>query len=156
MKEVIQELLNISGTTQNKIFQDSDIVALRLCYIIEKVASHGLMDRGVFSKTTIWDYVQNLGKCLPGGQSAVDKASKEAKTPIGKGRVFIRVSLNECSLADYMSSLIWNESLTRFHSILYNYIGIFYLLFSFFIKEILSSKFNFCFRRTQTNDYYVI
>jgi hypothetical protein len=74
-------VVNLSNS-ENKILNEADPVALKLCYVLEMVLGHGLLE-GVFSKPTIWDYLQHIKKCLPGGQAIVDKITNNAKSGAG-------------------------------------------------------------------------
>ena len=37
-----------------------------------------------------------------------------SKTPLGRGRVFVRVALNEGAVVDYLKALVWNRELARY------------------------------------------
>jgi hypothetical protein len=51
----------------------------------------------IFTGTHFWNFLENLDQCLPGNEAkeVLKKVRETAKTPHGRGRVFIRLSLNE-------------------------------------------------------------
>lgn len=86
LKEVIQEILNENSKVENKIFNENDKVALKICYLTERLATHGLfVNRGVFSKITVWDYFVNLKESLPGKetQALIELTNSLTKNPWG-------------------------------------------------------------------------
>ena len=66
----------------DKVYVDEDLPAARLCFVLEKVAHHGIK-AGVFSRVSVWQFFKNLDGCLPGGQSPLELATSIAKTDIG-------------------------------------------------------------------------
>ena len=67
LNEAIHDILQ-GARDPERVYFDGEPIVMRLCYMLEKVAHHGLKS-GVFSRTTVWQYVKNLEDCLPGGQS---------------------------------------------------------------------------------------
>ena len=102
--------------------------AIKLCLSVEKILTFGLksMRPGFenfvnhlyfaevvfFGQTLPYDYIQNLPKCLPHSPKIVEQSKQLGKTVVGRGRVFIRLALNEGSLAEYVNALMWNKPLT--------------------------------------------
>jgi len=87
----------------------------RLCYMIEKILEHGIKDVSLFGTGTyFWSYLENLDKCLPGAdvKSLIKKVKDTISGNLGRGRVFIRVTLNDGSFIEYISALAWNTQLT--------------------------------------------
>lgn len=79
-----------------------------------KYSKYFHLDLGLFGTTYPWHYIENLDKCLPGAEKDIIKRVKETnKGNIGRGRVFLRLCLNEKSLGEYLRALIWNTSLTE-------------------------------------------
>lgn len=50
-----------------------------------------------------------------------------SKTPLGRGRVFVRVALNEGAAMDYLKALVWNRELAK-----YGFLIFFFFDFMFF------------------------
>jgi hypothetical protein len=122
----------------------------RLCYILEKILDHGLkgfflsiliiyleilidddVDINLFGSTHFWNYIEQLNKCLPGPEikDLIRRVKECGRSSVARGRIFIRIALNEglynfyttwstfiASLSDYLRALIWNKDLTRYHS----------------------------------------
>tara|TARA_R110002050_G_scaffold42687_5_gene102637 strand:+ start:254 stop:874 length:621 start_codon:yes stop_codon:yes gene_type:complete len=113
-KHVVLDICAISAEKGVTLFQDHPHAA-RLCYTLEKILSHGLRDTAVFGKTYFWNYVKNLNVCLPSTSSTLESIRDMTSSTCGRGRLFLRMALNERALADYMSALVWNASLTEKH-----------------------------------------
>merc|ERR1712137_1454815 len=94
LKEAIRDVQEEAGKDPQKVFFDDDSRALRLTYVLEKVSAMGLK-KGVFGRTTVWDYLKNIDNCLPGSQSPLEWIVSSAKSDIGLVRVFYRHTLNE-------------------------------------------------------------
>ena len=86
LEQLSEAIKDISQGAKNpdKVYFDEDQVALRLCYMLEKISHHGIKT-GVFSRVTLWQYLKNLESCLPGGQSPLEWVTSSAKSDIGKG-----------------------------------------------------------------------
>lgn len=74
-----------------------------------------IIDKAIFGKTCIWDYIQNLTKCLPGeiAKECIILTKESVSTDIGRGRAFFRIALNERAMKDYLAALIYNQELTK-------------------------------------------
>jgi len=85
----------------------------RLCLILEKIMEHGIKD-GLFGTTYFWNYAENLDKCLPGteGKELLKRIREFSKGSIGRGRVFVRLTLNEGTLPEYLKALLFAPNLT--------------------------------------------
>ena len=80
---------------------DENVYALRLCYIIEKVMAYGLKDVNIFSKTTPFDFIQSLDKCVPGGGEVLTWAKDSCKSGIGEFFLLIKYSKIKCLHLSY-------------------------------------------------------
>eukprot|EP00008_Paramoeba_atlantica_P009956 CAMPEP_0201480396 /NCGR_PEP_ID=MMETSP0151_2-20130828/4881_1 /ASSEMBLY_ACC=CAM_ASM_000257 /TAXON_ID=200890 /ORGANISM="Paramoeba atlantica, Strain 621/1 / CCAP 1560/9" /LENGTH=536 /DNA_ID=CAMNT_0047862231 /DNA_START=41 /DNA_END=1648 /DNA_ORIENTATION=+ len=87
-------------------------LALRLCFCLERILSHHLKS-GIFSKATVWDFVENLPKCLPATGEVIDQIRKRCRTPQGRGRAFIRDALKEGRLSEYIGALVMTDEITK-------------------------------------------
>eukprot|EP01116_Phalansterium_solitarium_P019977 TRINITY_DN5764_c0_g1_i1.p1 TRINITY_DN5764_c0_g1~~TRINITY_DN5764_c0_g1_i1.p1 ORF type:complete len:610 (+),score=192.92 TRINITY_DN5764_c0_g1_i1:183-2012(+) len=117
-KRIIRELdhiYNTKGHTSDDPNQQTTYYRwlARLCFVIEKILSHDMKDTSVFSKTTFWDFLENLPKCLPGmeAKTFIALVKDLNKGSLGRGRIFIRMALNEKLLAEYLRALIWHPNL---------------------------------------------
>ena len=61
-----------------------------------------------FEQTVVWS-VNMLTCCL----DVIGDARDCNKSPIGRGRAFIRIALNEGAICDYLKALVWNLELAR-------------------------------------------
>ena len=43
----------------------------------------------------------------------LDRVRNATDSPLGRGRVFIRLALNQSALVDYLRALVWNTKLTK-------------------------------------------
>ena len=89
-----------------------------------------IKEKGIIIKTSVWDFLASIKKCLPNGEGGeidriVSKSNELGKTTIGKSRIFIRLSLNENSLKHFLIALFWNKKLT----------ASFYFPFAFFCSD---------------------
>lgn len=86
-----------------------------MCYSVEGILEHGRKETSVFSNTSLWNYLEQVTDCLPGTQAKETiKIIKEAqKGNLGRSRVFIRLTLNEHTLPEYLKALVWNVTLTE-------------------------------------------
>eukprot|EP01114_Cavostelium_apophysatum_P015670 TRINITY_DN4321_c0_g1_i1.p1 TRINITY_DN4321_c0_g1~~TRINITY_DN4321_c0_g1_i1.p1 ORF type:complete len:409 (+),score=100.54 TRINITY_DN4321_c0_g1_i1:86-1312(+) len=86
----------------------------RLCYMLERILEHGIRDTALFGTTHFWSYLEQLDRCLPGPEvkDVLRKVKECSKGNIGRGRVFLRLTLNEGSLVEYLRALMWNPQLT--------------------------------------------
>ncbi|KYR00061.1 RUN domain-containing protein [Tieghemostelium lacteum] len=109
----IQHLLAELGSDNDHLIQDNNPYLLKVCFSVEKILSHHLKDVNIIGQTTIWDFLQNLPKCLPGTSGVIDMSKECSKTSIGRARVFIRSALNTGTLGDYISSLTFNNDLMK-------------------------------------------
>ena len=66
----------------------------------------------LFRTTHPWHYLENLEDSLPGTKLFVKNVKESTKSLTGRTRVFLRKSLNESSLLDYINALCWNKQLT--------------------------------------------
>jgi hypothetical protein len=87
----------------------------KLCFALEGVLKHGLMQVSFFGATTYWDYLLHLANCMPDGGFVLQriKQTSEITTDLGRGRAWLRVALNDQSLAPYLKALLWEEDLTN-------------------------------------------
>jgi len=118
LKNVISHVANFAFNTK----KDTDVhvqtkyqrTLAKLCYLLELIFNHGLKDVSLLSTTFIWNYLENLDKCLPGPEAkeVIRKIRELNKGQLGRGRVFIRLTLNEGTTAEYLKSLTFNTSLT--------------------------------------------
>ena len=44
---------------------------------------------------------------------AIEITKESVSTDLGRGRVFIRVALNEAALNEYLAALVYNQDLTK-------------------------------------------
>ena len=82
LKEAIHDIVEGAATDTTKVYFEDDTRVLRLCFVLEKISHFGLKS-GMFSRVTVWDYLKNLDKCLPGSQSPLEWVTSSAKTEIG-------------------------------------------------------------------------
>lgn len=94
---------------------ESHPFAALLCFTVERALSHGLDDWSLFGRTYFWSFVRHLGDCLPSTHSIIQSVSAATPSPCGRGRVFLRVLLNERAMAECLSALVWNTSLVAKH-----------------------------------------
>jgi len=119
LKQNISEIENFDESKKNS----SDIhietkyqrSLARLCYSLELILNDGLKDISLFGSTFFWNYLENLDKCLPGpvAKNILGKVKEINKGNLGRGRVFIRLTLNDGTLAEYIKALSWNSTLTE-------------------------------------------
>ncbi|EGC34200.1 hypothetical protein DICPUDRAFT_153601 [Dictyostelium purpureum] len=116
----IQQLLDITKSENDGVkeeeqtmIQDRNPSLLRICYCVEKILSNELKDVNFLSSTTMWDFLQNLPQCLPDTGRNVELAKDCTKTSIGRGRVLIRLALNDGLLEEYISSLCFSEDVLK-------------------------------------------
>ncbi|KAL6067256.1 Differentially expressed in FDCP 8, variant 2 [Balamuthia mandrillaris] len=102
------------GTLLNPFCERHDL-AQHLCFLLEQVLSHGLNNTAFFGTSCFWSYVQHLESSLPGTGTIVKTAKKLGRSDLGKGRLFLRLALNEGSIHEYLSALLWNTALTTKH-----------------------------------------
>jgi hypothetical protein len=82
---------------------ENDISALRLCFVIEAVLSHGLQDLHFFSKTSYWELFSFLPDCLPNTSHILQSVKKLAKT----GFKYLSSHIhNRCASSHYFSLLL--------------------------------------------------
>ena len=82
LKEAIHDIVEGVASEPEKVFFEDDTRVLRLCFILEKISHYGLKT-GMFSRASVWDYLKNLDKCLPGSQSPLEWVTSSAKSDIG-------------------------------------------------------------------------
>jgi len=88
----------------------------RLLYTLEKILEHGIKDVSTFGTGTyFWSYLESLPQCLPGSEAKevirVVKATIGGN--LGRGRVFLRLSLNEGTVSENLGALMFNVALTN-------------------------------------------
>ena len=66
----------------NTTFTHTHIPALRLCYAIEAVLSHGLKDLHFFRKTTYWEVMMWLPNCMPNTSNILQNVKELATTGV--------------------------------------------------------------------------
>eukprot|EP01132_Coremiostelium_polycephalum_P011211 gene11211-13736_t len=110
-----QQLLDLqtSEGQENELIHDRNPFLLKICYYVEKILSNNLKDVNFIGGTFMWDFIQNLPKCLPGTSKIIELSKDCSKTSIGRGRIFIRLALNDGELGDYLSALYSNKELLR-------------------------------------------
>jgi hypothetical protein len=86
-----------------------------LCYSIEGILEQGRKEVSVFSSTSLWNYLEQVTECLPGTQAkeTIKEIKDIQKGNLGRSRVFIRLTLNEHTLPEYLKALVWNIPLTE-------------------------------------------
>jgi hypothetical protein len=75
---------------------------LRLLWLVERMLDLGLKNVAFFGSTTPWHYLQHVAHCLPGTDAFVTQVKELATTDWGRGRIAIRIALNEASLVEYL------------------------------------------------------
>ena len=113
LKCAVQDMI-YEASEGGKIFSDADVTVQSLCHCLEMIFSNGLKDINFFGKTTLWDFLSNVADIIPSTDEVVRKISKESKSPLAKGRIFFRMSLNENSSHMWTKALLSNKSLTEF------------------------------------------
>lgn len=73
----------------------------------------GSSDVSIFGKTTPWDYLERLTSCLPGTDAFISAVKDSSRSSIARGRVWVRLALNEAALAEYLGALSWNKDLSK-------------------------------------------
>jgi len=111
---ILAESESTTSSKEHKLYlitKDTPNV-LSFVYCLEQILSHGLKDVSFFGTTYLWNYLENIDKCLPGTQKTLKIVKELSKTDIGRGRTFIRVAMNEDCLAEYLNGLWWNKEIT--------------------------------------------
>jgi len=104
-------LTQAQGSGDALIFEDLPALNETLFHL-EAILVHGLR-QPFFGSVSLWDFVCNVERCLPGTKDVITTSRTTAKTGHGRSRLFIRLALNDKSLADYLSALVWDEKITR-------------------------------------------
>lgn len=83
-----------------------------LCFVLEKIFLHELKTG---PRGNIWEFIERLQDSLPGNQAAgmLDKLRNWTRSSIGRGRAFLRLSLNQHAVVEYLQALVWNTGLLR-------------------------------------------
>ena len=89
------------------IFAD-DYHLLRILFIMERILCNSLA-RGFFSPYTMWEFFECLKNCLPNGAKILAPFKSKMSTDFGRARAFLRSAVNEKSVHDYLSALIWDK-----------------------------------------------
>mmetsp|Transcript_26502 Transcript_26502/g.36942 ORF Transcript_26502/g.36942 Transcript_26502/m.36942 type:complete len:206 (-) Transcript_26502:30-647(-) len=114
LKKVVMDTCAFAAQDPSPLKEDNPYAA-KLCFVLEKILSHGLIDTAIFGKTYFWAFVKNIDECLPSTQAIVTAVCSATRSSCGKGRVFLRLVLNQKSLADCLSALVWNRVLVEKH-----------------------------------------
>jgi len=112
LKLSIQDLVQFFQQNSNPFQKISSNVG-RVLYLIEKIFNFGLKDIAFIGTTTYWDYLEFLPKCLPSTHYFITRVKDTMYGPCARGRIWIRMSLNEKSLHEFMQSLTWSDKHTK-------------------------------------------
>lgn len=84
------------------------------CAALEAVLQDNLVDRALFGTTWWWSYAEQLPACLPDGDRTITrvKVLPAVRSAMGRGRAFLRLSLNDGALVENLQALLWNAALT--------------------------------------------
>eukprot|EP01133_Synstelium_polycarpum_P012613 gene12613-14803_t len=112
----IQQLLASSVVPQEgdktppspDLVEDRNPALLKICFYVEKILSEGIK-----GQTVMWDFLQNLPKCLPDTARIIELSKDCSRSSVGRGRIFIRLALNEGGLADYLSALLYSQDVVK-------------------------------------------
>jgi len=101
------------SVSPSSVVLDKNPYLLKICFCVEKILNNNLKDVNFIGQTLMWDFLQNLPKCMPGTTEIVELAKDCSKTSLGRGRVFIRLALNEGSLGDFISALCFSSDILK-------------------------------------------
>ncbi|GAM19157.1 hypothetical protein SAMD00019534_023320 [Acytostelium subglobosum LB1] len=105
-----QQLQNDDGSL---LGEDKNPFLLKVCFYVERILSDGLKDVNFIGQTYMWDFLQNIYKCLPNTKDVVELSKDCSKSACGRGRVFIRLALNDGALSGYLSALYYSQDIIK-------------------------------------------
>eukprot|EP01096_Ripella_sp_DP13-Kostka_P002627 TRINITY_DN1353_c0_g1_i1.p1 TRINITY_DN1353_c0_g1~~TRINITY_DN1353_c0_g1_i1.p1 ORF type:complete len:497 (-),score=221.09 TRINITY_DN1353_c0_g1_i1:93-1583(-) len=114
LKNIIQRLTIANlESTKALSFRESDPRCQELCFLLEAVAHYGLRDIGMFTSTTFWDFAQRIETLAPQGKDFVKRVNESSRSGLGRGRMFIRLCLNNHNTDSCFVALISNQKLVE-------------------------------------------
>ena len=144
MKAVIQTILDASVTDSDLVIFDNNRAALQLCFTLEKIFTHGLIGSWyfiywwrliliksydcagtslLFAKKYFWVLFDRLPRNdMQLNDNSTDMtvdtmlsiAQEEGKNNLARGRIFLRLALNNHSLTSHLRYLFSNPSIIKF------------------------------------------
>uniref|UniRef100_A0A3B4F8Z9 RUN and FYVE domain containing 3 n=1 Tax=Pundamilia nyererei TaxID=303518 RepID=A0A3B4F8Z9_9CICH len=139
IKGLIESALNLGRTL------DSDYAPLQQFFVVmEHCLKHGLKTKKTFlgQNKSFWGPLELVEKLTPeaGEITASVKDLPGLKTPLGRGRAWLRLALMQKKLSDYMKTIINRKDLLRLYTHTLNCFtyedGSCHLFFAFFLKHL--------------------